>query len=249
MSLNIILNAIEPQSGTSTITANLALLAAMSNYRVCVIDTNFEKPRVHSQIGAAADYIDYGFNHYLSGQCSIQQAIYDLTPQIEADIAGRIFLSPANLPFEPDDPSPWNGYDLKMIKKGIASLIETLEIDILFIDTPAGLNEMTLNCIEQCHELVLVTKPGQKTYLDAERTRQPLDQDKISFIINAIDDEGDLAALSTSLENTSSRPVIAALPWVKDIDTVDSKAFVLRHPPHPMTQQLKESVVSLLSRL
>lgn len=247
MALNILFNAVEPGSGTSTITANLALLAASRGYRVCLVDTHFDHPTVHLEVGADESYLDYALNHYLKGQCNIQQATYDITPQLPAEMSGRLFLCPANLRYEPVENPAWSGYDLKLLEKGLAQLTETLSIDLIMIDTSAGLNAMTLAGIDLCQQVVVITSPGQKTYLDnAETPRKPLDLEKISFIINAIPAENDLQAVQAALEAAFKRPVIATLPQVADIATEHAQAFVIRQADHLLTQQLIQSIDKLL---
>ena len=250
MSLNILFNAVEAGSGTSTIAANLALLAASSGYRVLVADTDFDHPTIHSQVGAHESYLDYALNHYLKGQCNIQQATYDITPQIPTELNGRIFLCPANLNFEPVENAAWSGYDLSLLKKGLDHLAETLSIDIIVIDTPAGLNTMTTTGMEMCQQVVVVTRPGQKNCLDGQnKPAKALDLEKLSFIMNNVPADDDLPASAEVLENTFKRPVIATLPHVTDLATANAQAFVFRHPPHLLTQQLKQGMVSLLTHL
>jgi MinD-like ATPase involved in chromosome partitioning or flagellar assembly len=83
-------------TGKSNITASLAALMASRGQRVGAIDADIQSPGIHVLFGMDDALMPHSLNHYLWGKCEIQQAAYDVTAHIGADIAGRIFLIPSS---------------------------------------------------------------------------------------------------------------------------------------------------------
>ncbi len=241
-------------TGKSNTTANLSSLIAAAGYRVAVVDTDIQSPGIHVLFQLQRDRIKYVLNDYLWGDCSIEQAAYDVTEtnvaETAEDSAGKLFLVPSSISAGEIGRVLKEGYDVGLLNDGFKRLVRELQLDFLFIDTHPGVNEETLLSIAISDTVLLLMRPDsqdfQGTAVTLELTRR-LEVDAPSLIINKVPPGMDRAALKQKVENSYDAPVLAMMPLNSEIVRLASGGiFVNNHPDHPFTQELHGVVKKLV---
>jgi septum site-determining protein MinD len=151
-------------TGKSNMTANVATLLAADGQRIGVVDTDIQSPGIHVLFGMSQESMSRSLNDYLWGRCEIGAAAYDVTPNLDERLAGRVFLIPSSS--NPSDIARvmQDGYDVALLNQGVRDLMKEFELDALIIDTHPGLNEETLLSIAICEALAIVMRPDQQDY-------------------------------------------------------------------------------------
>ena len=84
-------------TGKSNFTANLATTIAMQGNRVGIVDTDVPSPGIHNILNLDPENTPKALNHYLWGQCSIEEAAYDVSSNVGLTGSGQLFLVPASV--------------------------------------------------------------------------------------------------------------------------------------------------------
>ncbi len=238
-------------TGKSNTTANLATLLAAEGRRVGVIDTDIQSPGIHVLFGLDVERVKYSLNDYLWGNCDIQQATYDVTPRLDADSNGRIYLIPSSVKTGEITRVLREGYDVGLLNDGFHSLVERLNLDVLLIDTHPGLNEETLLSIAISDALAIILRPDQQDYqgtgVTVEVARR-LDVPRLLLIVNKTPQVFDPDEVRARVEKAYNCEVAAVLPHSDEMMVLASSGiFVLRYPDHPVTAALKQVAAQLVT--
>jgi len=204
MAQTVSIHSFRGGTGKSNATANLATLLAIQGRRVGVIDTDIQSPGIHVLFGLHEEEMAHSLNDYLWGKCAIEQAAFDVTPRLEAEMEGRVFLIPSSLKAGEIARVLREGYDVSLLNDGFHQLFEKLNLDVLMIDTHPGLNEETLLSIAISDVLVIIMRPDQQDYQGTSVTvevARKLDVPNMMLIVNkvpAVFDEAEVKAHSVA---------------------------------------------------
>lgn len=237
-------------TGKSNMTANVATLLASRGRRVGVVDTDIQSPGIHVLFGMSQESMNHSLNDYLWGRCDIGAAAYNVTPHLDTELAGRVFLIPSST--NPADIARvmHDGYDVGLLNDGFHNLIRELELDALIIDTHPGLNEETLLSIAICEALAIVLRPDQQDYEGtsvAVSVARKLSVPRMMLVVNKTPAAFDSADVKTRVETTYDCEVAAVLPHSEELMVLSSSGvFALRYPSHPVTA-LYEQVAARLT--
>ncbi|GAB4215289.1 MAG: MinD/ParA family protein [Roseiflexaceae bacterium] len=249
MSKIISVHSFRGGTGKSNTTANLTALFASQGLRVGVVDTDIQSPGIHILFGMDHDELEYSLNDYLWGRCAIEQAAYDVTANLGAEISGNIFLIPSSMKPGEITHVLREGYDVGLLNDGFHRLVEELSLDVLMIDTHPGLNEETLLSIAISDALVLILRPDQQDYQGTSVTvevARKLDVPSLQLVVNKVPAAMDRAAVRARVEQTYASPVAAVLPHSDEMMMLASAGiFALRYPNHTVTQELQNIVAAL----
>ncbi len=243
-------------TGKSNTTANLAVLVARAGNRVGVIDTDIQSPGIHVIFQLAESRITRALNDYLWGQCTIEEAAYDVTlsaigtVEVDAD-RPRIFLIPSSIKTGEISKILRDGYDVGKLNDGFQNLLSDLQLDYLFIDTHPGVNEETLLSIAISDVLLLVMRPDsqdfQGTAVTAELARR-LGIPEMLMVVNKVPPGMDTVQLREKVESSYQAEVAALLPMNYEIVRLASSGiFVNRYPDHPMTLALQQVAARIMA--
>ena len=237
-------------TGKSNIAANVATLLAAEGRRVGVIDTDIQSPGIHVLFGLAGQEIGQALNDYLWGRCEIERAARDVTPNLGAELPGRVFLIPSSIKPGEITRVLREGYDAQVLTRGLRSLIQALKLDVLLIDTHPGLNEETLLSIVISHVLAVILRPDQQDYEGTGVTVEVARQLKVPhlvLIVNKVPAVFDAAGVKAKMEQVYQCPVAAVLPHSDEVMALASAGiFALRYPDHPVTAALRRIAASLM---
>jgi septum site-determining protein MinD len=231
-------------TGKSNIAANVATLLAAEGQRVGVIDTDIQSPGIHVLFGLSGEDVRHALNDYLWGKCDIQETIHDVTGNLKADLRGRVYLIPSSIKTGEITRVLREGYDARLLTRGLRSLIQALDLDVLVIDTHPGLNEETLLSIVISSVIAIILRPDQQDYegtgVTVEVARQ-LNVPRTELVVNKVPRGFDADTLRTHVEQTYGCPVAAILRHSEEMLALASGGiFALRYPDHPVTAGLRE---------
>jgi MinD-like ATPase involved in chromosome partitioning or flagellar assembly len=250
MSKIISIHSFRGGTGKSNTTANVASLLAAEGHRVGVIDTDIQSPGIHVLFGLDEGNITHSLNDYLWGKCDIEQTVHDVTPGLDANIKGQVFLIPSSIKVGEIARVLREGYDVGLLNDGFHELVEGLELGVLMIDTHPGLNEETLLSIAISDVLGVILRPDQQDYQGTGVTMdvaRKLDVPRIVLIVNKVPSVFDLAEVKTRVEQTYDCEVAAVLPHSDEMMVLASTGiFALRYPDHPVTAALKQVAAALV---
>jgi septum site-determining protein MinD len=236
-------------TGKSNMTANVATLLAADGQRVGVIDSDIQSPGIHVLFGMNQETLRRALNDYLWGRCEIHEAAHDVTPALDAQLAGRVFLIPSST--NPTDIARvmHDGYDVGLLNDGVRDVIAQLELDALLIDTHPGLNEETLLSIAVCEALAIVLRPDHQDYEGtsvAVSVARKLGVPRMVLVVNNTPAAFDVDEVKNRVETAYGCEVAAVLPHTEELMVLSSGGiFVLRYPDHPITSLYRQVAARL----
>jgi MinD-like ATPase involved in chromosome partitioning or flagellar assembly len=250
MSKIVSIHSFRGGTGKSNTTANVSVTVAQRGYRVGVIDTDINSPGIHVLFSLEEEDMDKALNDYLWGLCAIEETAYDVSQRLMtgademADISGSIYLVPSSIKAGEITRVLRDGYDPGMLSDGFHALIDSLDLDFLFIDTHPGLNEETLLSIAVSDALIIVMRPDkqdfQGTAVTVEVARK-LDMPNMALLVNKALTSLDYPALRQQIETTYHCPVVGILPLSEDVARLASEGvFCLHYPDHPLSQTIQQ---------
>ena len=219
-------------TGKSSLVSNVASLLAAQGARVCMVDTDFQYPTLHTLFNIEENTKN-ALDNYLLGECEIQDTVQEI-------LGKQLFLVPAtgkNIHLIPD------GYDSDLLNEGFQKLISTLDLDYLIVDTHTGLNEETLLTTAISDTLVVVMKPDKQDYqgtaiiVDVARHLQVSD---LLMVVNKTPRDFDYDVVRQNVEDAYNSTVAAVLPHTEEMIALDNTdIFALRYPEHEVTKALE----------
>ncbi len=137
-----------------------------------------------------------------------------------------------------------DGYDVKLMNDGFRSLVKSLQIDYLFIDTHPGLSKETFLSIAICHILILILRPDKQDYQGTAVTidvARQLNVRKMLLAINKAHSQLNLDALKQKVEETYHETVAGVFPLSEDVVQLASEGvFCVKYPEHPVSQEFRK---------
>jgi septum site-determining protein MinD len=238
-------------TGKSNTTANLAALIASQGQRVGVVDTDIASPGIHVLFGLEEGKMVHSLNDYLWGKCAIEQTAHDVTANAGNGIRGRVFLVPSSIKAGEIARVLRDGYDVGLLNDGFQNLIQTLDLDVLMIDTHPGLNEETLLSIAISDLLLIILRPDQQDYQGTGVTvevARKLSVPQMMLVVNKVPAVFSEAEVKARVERAYQVEVAAVLPHSDEMMVLASAGvFATRYPDHPVTATLKQMVKRLVA--
>ncbi len=249
MSTIITIHSFRRGVGKSSLIANLAVLLALQGRRVALIDTDFRAPSLHLFFGLSNENSIHTLNDYLWDRCDILSTAQDVTPQLMSDTSGKLFVIPASGKISDIMQILRTSPNIDRYMDGLEKMGKELDLDILLVDTPAGLNEDTLQAIAVSNVVVLVLHPDkhdfQGTAVTVDMARR-LQVPAIHLVLNDAQDNLNEEDARTQLEQTYHCGGGTVLNHTEELLALaSSKPFVLCYPEHPLTARIKELVEHL----
>jgi septum site-determining protein MinD len=235
--------------GKTALTANLAALMATAGRRVAVVDTDLETPSLHLLFGVNPDNLPRSLNTYLSHECSLREAAYDMSAALGVAAPGQMWLVPCSTDSTQITRVLRDGYDVDWLEQGLEQLQQELHLDVVVLDTHAGLYDVTLLLIAISDVLVVLLHPDRQGYQGTAVTvelARKLGVPRLGLIVNEVPAASDLAATRAHAEQTFECDVAAVIPHTDAMQALASTGiFVLHYPDHPVTAMLREAAQRL----
>jgi MinD-like ATPase involved in chromosome partitioning or flagellar assembly len=247
----IAIHAFARGTGKTSLVANLAALLAMDGLRVGVVDTELAVPGLHEHFGLKLSVPPFTLNDYLMGQCTIREAVIDLTPQLEQTMAGTVVLVPASNDAGDIVRVLRTGFDVTLLSDAFHALIKEFRLDVLLIDDQVGLNEASLACFALADVLLYVLRLDRQDYLATAvvvDVAQRLSVPRVLLIANMVTADYDVEQVQTKIEDTYHCEVPAVLPYCAELAEFGYRGvFAIRYPDHPVTALLHRIVARALA--
>ncbi|MEM9216878.1 MAG: MinD/ParA family protein [Cyanobacteria bacterium P01_F01_bin.150] len=231
-------------TGKSNFTANLATTVAQQGYRVGVVDTDVPSPGIHNLFGLEPEQTGKTLNNYLWGESAIEEVSYDISANVGITGEGKLYLVPSSVKADDIARILKDSYDVRLMNDGFRSLVKTLNLDYLFIDTHPGLSKETFVSIAISHVLLLILRPDKQDYQGTAVTidvARQLNVRKMLLVINKAHSKLNLDALKHKVEETYSETVAGVFPLSEDIVQLASEGvFCVEYPDHPISQEFQK---------
>lgn len=231
-------------TGKSNITANVATTIAATGRRVGIVDTDIQSPGIHVLFGMDEQPPEQTLNHYLWGNCAIADAAYDVSPEAVKQASGALFLVPSSSQAGDISRILREGYDVRSLRNGLRELVQSLDLDFLFVDTHPGLNEETLLSIALSSFLILILRPDRQDFQGTAVTidlAQKLKVPKILLVINRVLQQSNRTEVRHQVEAKYDIPVAGVLPNSDEMMQLASGGlFCLSYPNHVLTEELRQ---------
>src|SRR5204863_8333994 len=124
------------------------------------------------------------------------------------------------------------GYDARRLSEGIRTLVETLSLDVLVLDTHPGLNEETLLSLVISDALLIIMRPDRQDYEGTgitARVAKELQVPHVQIVVNKAPTSLDPGMLARNVAEAYAVPVAAVLPHSDELMLLASEGlFVLR---------------------
>jgi septum site-determining protein MinD len=245
MSKIISIHSYRGGTGKSNSTANIATAIASRGNRVGIVDTDIQSPGIHVLFGLKEEQMGRTLNDFLWGRCPIEAAAHDLTAVLgnQATNQSKVFLVPSSIKINDISRILREGFDVELLFEGFQTLVKTLNLDYLFIDTHPGLNEETLLSLTLSDIVLIVLRPDQQDFQGTAVTvevARKLNVPQLRLMVNKALSEYNFEHLRQQVENTYNVPVVGILPESNDIIKLASNGiFYLKNPHHPITKVIE----------
>ena len=211
--------------GKTTVVSNLSASLAKDGYDVAVIDSNL----TGANLGLHFGLISYPISVHdvMKKNAALTDAIYKHPSGVD--------IIPASLSFEDVlDTSPVN------IRHEIQEALG--EKDFVFVDAATGLDRETLNTIDMCDELILVTHPELPTISDALRTKsiaKKYEKKLLGVVLNRVNKRDELK--KDYVSSFFELPVLGTIPEDSQVRrSIELKnPIVLENPKHKISKEIK----------
>src|SRR2546421_8948904 len=239
-------------TGKSNLTANLASCLVQQGKRAAVVDTDLQSPGLHVLFGMDGQTTGLTLNDYLYGRCRIEQAAHDVTAKLgsTATQGGKLYLVPSSIKAGEITRVLREGYEVNLLTDGFRTLIKTLQLDYLFIDTHPGLNEETLLSLIISDILVLLLRPDQQDFQGTAVTievARKLKLKRLMLVVNKVLPKLDFVSLRQQVEAAYAAPVAAVLPVSEEMMELGSASlFCVASPSHLYSKGVREIAAQLV---
>ncbi|MBM2810289.1 MAG: CDP-3,6-dideoxy-D-glycero-L-glycero-4-hexulose-4-reductase [Chloroflexi bacterium] len=243
-------------TGKSNITANTSTTVAQRGFRVGVVDTDIQSPGIHVLFGLEDEQMDRTLNDFLWGKCPIEDAAYEMTASVKAqmkgggDFTGQVYLIPSSIKTSEIAKVLREGYDVSLLNEGFKALCNRMNLDYLFIDTHPGLNEETLLSIAISNALILILRPDQQDFQGTAVTvevARKLDVERLLLVVNKVLTGFDFEAVRKQVESTYDAEVAGVLPESDDmIRLASGGVFCMQNPDHQFSQTIRQIADKLM---
>jgi len=248
----IAVNTVHSGSGVSTTVANLAALLATAQpgLRVGAVDACLSAPTLHLLFGLRQAAFRFTLNDYLMGRCGLEDAVHRVSMGDDSSESPTLLLVPAH-----PDPTAvarahHRAYDVENLGESCRRLAVDLGLDVLFIDTEAGLPPSTLISLAAAHTVLLVLALDKQQYQGAARTVAVVDQLPVvrrNMIVNLVSPSLDYGNVQAQVTESYGWDVTAIVPYCEELVALGSASlFALRYPAHPLTAILRQVAQGLV---
>lgn len=246
----VAVNAFHPGSGASTTVANVAALMALQGMKVGVVDACLSAPTLHLLFGSPLSPAQYTLNDHLLARCSLAEAAQLVQLHDSFSKHATLLLIPA-------DPSPTattrayhRAYDVESLGESCQQMAADLGLDVLIIDTEAGLPPSTLSSFAVASAVLLVLALDKQQYQGVARAAAVVDELKIrhrSIAVNSVVPPFDYDAVRLTVSQTYGWDVAAVIPYCDELMALGSASlFSLRYPNHLVTTRFQQIAASLI---
>ena len=238
-------------TGKSNLTSNLAYQVAKMGRRVAIIDTDLKSPGAHMIFGLAEERITGTLTDFVEGRCELEEVAYDMSADLELE-EGSLYLLPSSMKLESIMGLLDKSYDVARLNKEFVGLMDSMDLDFLFVDTHPGLNRETMLTTAISDFLLLIVRPDRQdfhgTALLVELARR-LGIPHVLLVANKVTRNLDSEEVKNRLEEAFSLPMVGLLPLDETLAALGSRGlFSKQYDDHLLSLEIRKMAQALLSR-
>jgi MinD-like ATPase involved in chromosome partitioning or flagellar assembly len=243
-------------TGKSNLSANLASQVAMTGKKVGVIDTDIQSPGIHVLFGIRPESMGRTLNEFLRGDCKIEDVAVNVgdhaapEPGLSHLKGKQLWLVPSSIDGQEIAAVVRDGYDVNRLNAGLQTMLKSLKLDYLFIDTHPGLNEETLLSVAISDMLIIILRPDQQDFQGTAVTvdvARKLDVPNLRLVVNKALTRYDFNQIKKQVAETYSADVVGVLPLTEDMaDMGSADIFSLRYPDHQWSRTIRDVAKNII---
>jgi MinD-like ATPase involved in chromosome partitioning or flagellar assembly len=234
-------------TGKSITAANIAVPMAQRGYRVALVDADLQSPALNVLLQTNAPSSCHSLTDFLLGRCEIDQAAHEIPSQ------GGLFLVPARSGVSDIDEIMQRGYDVGLLREGFDRLSDLLDLDLLVIDTHAGINNETATSVGIADELVIVTRADRLDLTGASESialANRLNCPRRAVVVNLAPTATMDPHLRSSVESVYGTQITAIVPYAPEMAALaGEQLLVTAFPDHPVVDGYQEIIDSIIRGL
>jgi MinD-like ATPase involved in chromosome partitioning or flagellar assembly len=231
-------------TGKSSTAANLARLAADQGLRAALVDIDLQSPGAHLPFGIRDLTAQPCLADYLVGRCEIEGTAFPVPAA-----SGALYLIPARRGLKPNSEIMVHGYDVGLLSEGFDRLVEVLDLDVLFLDTPSGIGNETVGAVACCDSLVIMTRADHLVAEAAEALSlaSSLAHPRQAVVVNMLPAGMANDAVRQQAESVYGCPVVAVLPYCPEMAILGNQGLAARDfPDHPIVAGFRQVINEFL---
>jgi len=236
-------------TGRTSLVASCAALMATQGLRVGLADLHLSAPSAHVPFGLREDQVGYTVNDFLLRKCEPRQLPRDVSLTMGVPVSGQLFLVPASV--KPVDiiRIGKSGYDIGLLKDGLHDIVEELQLDILFIDSPPGLTHESLAAAAIADIVITLLRADQQDFQGTLVSLDVLGElgvPQTILVLNKLPASVDPVIIRPHLEKLFGMRISAIIPQSEELAVLGTAGvFAMRHPEHRAAQAMRQIVQGL----
>ncbi|WP_415947784.1 MinD/ParA family ATP-binding protein [Streptomyces sp. KLOTTS4A1] len=240
---SIVLYSHRGGTGKTTLLANMAVLIAAAGHRVALVDTDIQSPALDVVLKLPPG--ECSLTDYLLGRCEIEDAAHRVGPE-------GLYVVPARTSSSSLAEIRSSGYDVGLLPEAFDRLAAVHDLDVLLLDTHAGLNNETLAAMASADVLLIALRPDRIDLTGADET-SPLTARlgcRRALVINMAPEGVDLERVRERAEGAYGAPTAGVLPYVGQLAALGGeRLFAEACPGHPLVAELRKIISTLVPNL
>ncbi|MDD9376741.1 MinD/ParA family protein [Streptomyces sp. ZAF1911] len=245
MTRTIVVHSYRGGTGKSSVLANLALLLAAEGRRVGVIDTDIQSPTLDLlfRLGPGPSLADY-----LLGRCEIEAAAQEV---VTGCGRGSLYVVPARTGTAALRELMTTGYDVGLLPEGFDRLALHHALDVLLLDTHAGLNNESVTAMASADVLLIMARADRIDLLGVEETIALTGRlaCRRTLVMSMAPEGIDRQAARRRAEEVYRTPLAGILPYVPEMAALyGERIFSEAHPDHPLVGEFRTIISALDAR-
>ncbi|MFD6228255.1 AAA family ATPase [Streptomyces sp. NPDC060232] len=241
MARTIVVHSHRGGTGKSSVLANLALLIAAGGRRVGVVDTDIQSPTLDLlfRLGPGPSLADY-----LLGRCEIEAAAQP------AGVPG-LYVVPARTGTAALRELMAGGYDVGLLPEGFDRLAEHYALDVLLLDTHAGLNNESVTAMASADVLMILARADRIDLSGVEETIALAGRlaCRRTLVLSMAPTGIDRDAARRRSEEVYGAPVAGILPYAPEMASLHGeRIFAEARPDHPLVGEFRTIISALDAR-
>ncbi|MER5931499.1 MinD/ParA family protein [Streptomyces sp. NPDC002054] len=239
MTRTVVVHSHRGGTGKSTVLANLALLLADGGRRVGVVDTDIQSPtldllfRLPPGGGSLTDY--------LLGRCEIEAAAHPVARP-------GLYVVPARTGTTALREIMATGYDVGLLPEGFDRFADRYALDLLLLDTHAGLNNESVTAMASADILVLLVRADRIDLSGVEETLALAGRltCRRALVMSMAPVGMDREPARRRAEEVYGAPLAGILPYVPEMAALyGERIFADAHPDHPLVGEFRTIITAL----
>ena len=234
-------------TGKSVIAANVAVLMAQRGYRVALVDADMQSPALSVLLTVSEAIKCHALADFLLGRCEIADAVCEVTV---AGTAGKLFLVPARSGVTAIDEIMMRGYDVGLLREGFEQLVACPDLDLLVVDTHAGINNETATSVGVADQLMIVTRPDRLDLTGAGESialANRLNCPRRAVVVNLAPEAEMPARIRADVESLYGTKITAVVPYAPEMASLaGERLLVTAHPDHCLVDQYQQIIDAIV---